>query len=78
MEKKFWGGKIIWQLFFLKYSTKNIMSHEVDSMDFSSGGHAYSQAVILIQWCEVQSWGSLFKTSASDFFFQADVLWTVF
>lgn len=54
------------------------MSHEVDSMDFSSGGHAYSQAVILIQWCEVQSWGSLFKTSASDFFFQADVLWTVF
>lgn len=39
-------------------------------MDFSSGGHAYSQAVILIQWCEVQSWGSLFKTSASDFFFK--------
>lgn len=40
-------------------------------MDFSSGGHAYSQAVILIQWCEVQSWGSLFKTSASDFFFSS-------
>lgn len=31
--------------------------------------NAYYLAVILIQWCEVQSWGSLFKTSASDVFF---------
>lgn len=33
--------------------------------------NAYSQDLILIQWCEVESWGvSVFKTSASYFFFK--------
>ena len=91
LEKKYFIlEEIIWQLFFLKYSTKNIMRHEVDSMDFSSlvdirvtwANLFWMLTPRLWFWFSGVKWNlggvSVFKTSASYFFFQADVLWAVF